>query len=193
MKKIGLTGGIGAGKSIVAKILATMGFPVFYSDQAGKQLMSEDQHVKQKVIDVFGEDAYKNGDLNRGLLAEKVFSDNNLKKELNNIVHPAVRKAFESWCKEQTSMIVFNEAAILFETGSYKTFDGTILVSAPESIRIERVMQRDSTTEAQVKERMRNQWSDEEKRALSDFEIINDNQHLLVPQTENIIEIIKSE
>lgn len=193
MKKIGLTGGIGAGKSIVAKIFATMGFPVFYSDQVGKQLMSEDQHVKQKVIDVFGEEAYKNGDLNRGLLAEKVFSDNSLKKELNNIVHPAVRKAFESWCKEQTTMIVFNEAAILFETGSYKTFDGTILVYAPESIRVERVMKRDSATESQVQERMRNQWSDQEKRMLSDFEIINDNQHLLVPQTEKIIEIIKSE
>lgn len=193
MKKIGLTGGIGAGKSIVAKIFATMGFPVFYSDQAGKQLMSENQYVKQKVVDVFGDDAYKNGKLNRELLAEKIFSNKSLKKELNNIVHPAVRKEFENWCKKQTSPIVFNEAAILFETGSYKTFDATILVSAPESVRIERVIHRDNTTEAQVRERMRNQWSEKEKRALSDFEIINDNQHLLIPQIEKIVEILTAD
>lgn len=190
MKKIGLTGGIGAGKSIVAKILATMGFSVFYSDTAGKELLSQNKSVKKQVIELFGPSAYTDGQLNRAYLADKIFSDLHLKNELNKIVHPAVRNYFSEWAIKQDSKLVFNEAAILFETGSYKDFDFNILVTAPEEIRIERIKQRDGSSDKEIQDRMKNQWSDEKKRALTDFEIINDDKQLLIPQIETILRSI---
>ena len=191
MKKIGLTGGIGAGKSIVARVFATMGFPVFYSDIAGKELLSQNESVKKKVIEIFGTSVYNNGELNRTHLAEKIFSDISLKQELNNIVHPAVRDYFSDWASKQNSPIVFNEAAILFETGSYKHFDFNILISAPKSIRFERVMKRDNLTKSDVEARMKAQWSDEEKRHLANFEIVNDDKQLLIPQIEKVLKSIE--
>jgi dephospho-CoA kinase len=191
MKKIGLTGGIGAGKSIVARVFATMGFPVFYSDIAGKELLSQNESVKKKVIEIFGTSVYNNGELNRTYLAEKIFSDISLKQELNNIVHPAVRDYFSDWASKQNSPIVFNEAAILFETGSYKHFDFNILISAPKSIRFERVMKRDNLTKSDVEARMKAQWSDEKKRHLANFEIVNDDKQLLIPQIEKVLKSIE--
>ncbi len=191
MKKIGITGGIGAGKSIVARVFATMGFPVFYSDIAGKELLSNDENVKKRVIELFGSSSYTNGQLDRAFLAKRIFSDNSLKQELNNIVHPAVRDYFSVWASKQNTPFVFNEAAILFETGSYKSFDLNILVSAPESIRFERVKSRDNLTYSEVEARMKAQWSDEDKRQLADFEIVNDNKQLLIPQIEAVLEAIE--
>lgn len=187
MKKIGLTGGIGAGKSIVAHILATMGFPVFYSDQVGKELMVSDQDVITKVKVLFGEEAYQNNKLNRAYIAQRVFNDETLKTELNAIVHPAVRNAFYEWQSKLKCDLCFNEAAILFETGAYKLYDKNILVTAPEEIRIKRVMSRDQTSRRQIADRIKNQWSDSEKTKLADFLIVNDNLTLLVPQVEKIL------
>lgn len=192
MKIIGLTGGIGAGKSMVARILTTMDFPVFYSDKVGKSLMSSDTAVINKVKAVFGDQAYNNGELNRSYLANEIFNDQSLKAKLNEIVHPAVRKAFDNWKKEQSAPLVFNEAAILFETGTYKNYDYNILVTAPQETRIQRVQDRDNISKDQVLERMNNQWPDDKKRKLCDFEIINDGNTLLVPQVEKVIKMISN-
>ncbi|MEX1192513.1 MAG: dephospho-CoA kinase [Brumimicrobium sp.] len=187
MKKIGLTGGIGSGKSIIGKILSIIGFPVFYSDAIGKMLMTEDQSVVSKVKELFGSDAYIKGKLNRTYISEKVFKNPNLKEKLNQIVHPAVRKNFDNWCSQQVTPLVFNEAAILFETGSYKNFDALILVTADEKTRINRVMKRDQVSKQQVLERINNQWSDDKKKKLADFIISNDDNDLLIPQVESIV------
>tara|TARA_B100000508_G_scaffold48272_1_gene37510 strand:+ start:57869 stop:58444 length:576 start_codon:yes stop_codon:yes gene_type:complete len=187
MIKVGLTGGIGAGKSIVARVLATMGFPVFYSDKVGKELLSDNSDIQNEVINIFGNEAYAEGELNRGFLAKMIFSDNQLKEKLNAIIHPAVREEFDAWSKKQNSTIVFNEAAILFETGSYKNFDKNILVTAPEEIRINRVMERDDSSKEEIRSRMENQWSDSRKKKLADFEIVNDGNQLIIPQLEKIL------
>jgi dephospho-CoA kinase len=193
MKKIGLTGGIGAGKSMIAKILATMGFPVFYSDQVGKELMSTDSNVQSKIKTIFGDEAYFGGQLNRRYIAEKIFSDEKLKEEINSIIHPAVRSAFNEWANNQNAPFVFNEAAILFETGAYKNFDFNVLVSAPLDLRLQRVLKRDKTSTKEVHGRMENQWSDEKKRVLADFEIVNDNNSLIIPQIHKLLSELKKQ
>jgi dephospho-CoA kinase len=187
MKRIGLTGGIGSGKSIVAQILITMGYPVFFSDKAGKELMVSNRKVKAEVVELFGDKAYLNGELNRSWVAEMIFHENKLKEKLNAIIHPAVRHAFDEWSSQQKSPLVFNEAAILFETGSYRSFDATVLVTADEEIRIARTMKRDGIRREQVIARIKNQWSDEKKMKLADQIIVNNPESLLVPQVEDVL------
>lgn len=187
MIKVGITGGIGSGKSIVAKILTVIGFPVFDSDTEAKLLMVNNSTVIQKVKEVFGEEAYIDKQLNRKYLADKIFNNEELKEQLNAIVHPAVRQEFEDWSNRQDSSLVFNEAAILFEIGRYKDFDYTILVTAPEELRIQRVIDRDKTTRKEVLKRMENQWKDEEKKALASFVINNDDEELVTLQIESIL------
>ncbi|WP_299200831.1 dephospho-CoA kinase [Brumimicrobium sp.] len=187
MIKVGITGGIGSGKSIVAKILTVIGFPVFDSDTEAKLLMVNNRNVIQQVKEVFGEEAYIDKQLNRKYLADKIFNNEELKEQLNAIVHPAVRQEFEDWSNRQDSSLVFNEAAILFEIGRYKDFDYTILVTAPEELRIQRVIDRDKTTRKEVLKRMENQWKDEEKKALASFVINNDNEELVTLQIESIL------
>lgn len=187
MIKVGITGGIGSGKSIVAKILTVIGFPVFDSDTEAKLLMVNNSNVIQQVKEVFGEEAYIDKQLNRKYLADKIFNNEELKEQLNAIVHPAVRQEFEDWSNRQDSSLVFNEAAILFEIGRYKDFDYTILVTAPEELRIQRVIDRDKTTRKEVLKRMENQWKDEEKKALASFVINNDNEELVTLQVESIL------
>lgn len=189
MKKIGLTGGIGSGKSIICEVLKTIGYPVFNSDDEAKLLMVNNQEVIQQIKELFGEEAYKDKLLNRAFLADKIFNNEELKLALNRIVHPAVRNAFESWSNKQNKALVFNEAAILFETGAYKKFDYTVLVTAPEKIRIERVVSRDNTTEQEVQQRMNNQWKDEVKSELASFVINNNNTTLVTPQ---VLEMLKT-
>lgn len=174
MLKIGITGGIGAGKTAVSKLFIERGFPVFFSDDEAKNLMHQDPVVRQKIKDIFGNKAYTKDGLNRKFIADKIFTNNELKEKINQIIHPAVREAFSKWADEQSSEIVFNEAAILFETGSYTQFDYTILVTAPIETRIERVIKRDNTTEQEIRNRMDNQWTDEEKTILASFVINND-------------------
>ena len=171
MMVVGLTGGIGSGKSTIAKAFAALGIAVFNSDEQAKALIATDAQVKEHIIAAFGEEAFQNGEYNRAYIAQIVFNNSEKLAILNSIVHPA--KYFKQWAKKQTSPYVLKEAAILFESGSYKDCDYIITVTAPEEVRIARVMARDHCTEAQVRARMAQQWSDAQRIALSDAVIEN--------------------
>ena len=173
MMVVGLTGGIGSGKSTIAKAFAALGIAVFNSDEQAKALIATDAQVKERIIAAFGEEAYHNGEYNRAYIAQIVFNNSEKLAILNGIVHPALAEYFKRWAKEQTSPYVLKEAAILFESGSYKDCDYIITVTAPEEVRIARVMARDHCTEAQVRARMAQQWSDAQRIALSNAVIEN--------------------
>ena len=170
---VGLTGGIGSGKSTIAKEFATLGIAVFNSDEQAKALIANNAQVKKRIIAAFGEEAYQNGEYNRAYIAQIVFNNSEKLAILNGIVHPALAKYFKQWTKKQTSPYVVKEAAILFESGGYKDCDYIITVTAPEEVRIARVMARDHCTEAQVRTRMAQQWSDTQRIALSNAVIEN--------------------
>lgn len=186
MKKIGITGGIGAGKSIVAGIIAVMGYPVYFSDIRAKELTLSDPEIRNGLIDLFGQEIYEHGSLNREKLTV-IFQDDVLRLKVNELIHPVVRRDFESWVSSQHSSMVFNEAAILFETGSYKRMDATILVTAPEDIRLKRVVSRDNASAEAVISRMEKQWEDEQKIPLADFVIHNDDKTPVLAQVEGVI------
>lgn len=172
-KIIGLTGGIGSGKSTIASYFKALGVPVYIADDEAKKLMYDPDTVK-KVQSVFEENVIENHVLNRKKIAALVFSNPQKLEQLNSIVHPEVKKHFISWLKiHKKEPFIIKEAAILFESGSYKDCDKIIVVTAPEEIRIDRVMQRDKVTKEQVLERMKNQWTEEEKIKRSDFVIEN--------------------
>lgn len=181
MKKIGITGGIGSGKTFVCQILEKLGYPVFYSDQVAKKLMNENIDLTLKIKKLLGEKSYPNGIMDKSFIAQKIFETPMLRDELNAIVHPEVYIAFENWYKTQTSKLVFNESALLFETGSYKRFDKTILITADISIKIERIKKRDQLDEIEIKRRMNSQLSDEIKYNLADFVIENNEGKLVLP------------
>ena len=170
---VGLTGGIGSGKSTIAKAFAALGIAVFNSDEQAKALIATDAQVKKRIIAAFGEEAYHNGEYNRAYIAQIVFNNSEKLAILNGIVHPALAEYFKQWAKAQTSPYVLKEAAILFESGSYKDCDYIITVTAPEEVRIARVMARDHCTETQVRARMAQQWSDAQRIALSNAVIEN--------------------
>jgi dephospho-CoA kinase len=190
MKRIGLTGGIGSGKSFIAQIIEHMGYPVYYSDARAKELTKSNPTIKMGLISLFGKEVYKGNQLNSELIASKIFNDDELRTTVNELIHPIVRADFENWALNQKSALVFNEAAILFETGSYRNFDATILVCAPTELKIERVMKRENCSREAVLERMSKQWSDEDKRKLADYSILNDNEIPILLQLEEIISII---
>lgn len=181
MKKIGITGGIGSGKTFVCQILEKLGYPVFYSDQVAKKLMNENIDLTLKIKKLLGEKSYPNGIMDKSFIAQKIFETPMLRDELNAIVHPEVYIVFENWYKTQTSKLVFNESALLFETGSYKRFDKTILITADISIKIERIKKRDQLDEIEIKRRMNSQLSDEIKYNLADFVIENNEGKLVLP------------
>lgn len=188
MLKIGLTGGIGSGKSIVSKVLEAMGHFVFNSDEESKMLMNQNPILVQKISELFGGEAYLNDELNRPFIANAIFANPELRAKMNSLVHPATREAFSEFCQRNNrEKFVFNEAAILFETGAYETFDKMILVTAPEDIRIQRVMDRDKVSEESVRARMKAQWTDDEKQILADFVLINDDKSPLLVQIENVL------
>ena len=187
MKRIGLTGGIGSGKSYIAKILEHMGYPVYYSDARAKELTKSNPTIKMGLISLFGKEVYKGNQLNSELIASKIFNDDELRTTVNKLIHPIVRVDFENWALNQKSALVFNEAAILFETGSYRNFDAIVLVCAPIELKIERVMNREKSSREAVLERMSKQWSDEDKMKLTDYSILNDNQTPILIQLEEII------
>lgn len=170
---VGLTGGIGSGKSTIAKEFAALGIAVFNSDEQAKVLIANNAQVKKRIMAAFGEEAYQNGEYNRAYITQIVFNNSEKLAILNGIVHPALAKYFKQWTKKQTSPYVLKEAAILFESGSYKDCDYIITVTAPEEVRIARVMARDHCTEAQVRARMSQQWSDAQRIALSNAVIEN--------------------
>lgn len=170
---IGLTGGIGSGKSTIAGYFKQAGVPVYIADDEAKKLMDSPEMVS-KIQSVFEEKISENGKLDKKKMADIVFSDPEQLEKLNNIVHPEVRNHFTEWVKvHHDHPFVIKEAAILFESGSYKDCDKIILVTAPKEIRIQRVMNRDKVSEKQVLERIAHQWSDEKKIPLSDYIIHN--------------------
>jgi dephospho-CoA kinase len=173
MKVVGLTGGIGSGKSTVAKMFKTLGIPVYMADDEAKGLMNRSKIIRKKLIEVFGEEAYLKTGLNRPYIANKVFKDKSLLSKLNSIVHPKVASHFKQWIKNQNAPYVIKEAAILFENGSYKSCDYIVTVIAPEEERINRVVNRDNTTKEKVLAIIENQWNDTDKIALSDYVITN--------------------
>ncbi len=183
---VGITGGIGSGKSTVCEIFKILGAPVFEADKVARNLMNENSVIRQNLVEWFGNEIYSGNLLNRKLLAEHIFNDNSLLNKVNSLVHPIVREEFEKWKNSQNTVYSVYEAAILFESGFYKLMDFTVLITAPEQIRINRVMKRDNLSPDQVLARIKNQWSDEEKRKLATVVIINDNKNLIIPQ---IIEI----
>lgn len=180
--KIGITGGIGSGKTFLAKLFEALGVPVYNADEEAKRLMNSDTRIKKQLIELFGEATYKDGKLDRTFLAAIVFSDKERLELLNGIVHPIVIQEAKDWAERQTSRYSLKEAALLFESGSYKELDYTILVKAPMDVRIQRVIKRDGVTEQQVRERISKQLSDEEKLQLADFVIVNDGITPLLPQ-----------
>ena len=189
-KKVGLTGGMGSGKSIIAKIFETIGIPVFNADTIAKKLMEQDPELKQKITQLFGTDTYLDGKLNRAFLAGIVFNDKEKLALLNNVVHPATLAAAMDWMNQQTAPYMVKEAALIFEAGAEKQLDLVIGVSAPKDMRMKRVMERDGIGKEQAEARMRNQMDDTEKMSLCDHVIINDEKHLIVPQVLRIHQTI---
>lgn len=194
MKFIGITGGIGSGKSFVAQIIERMGYPVFNADKEARILMNSHPIISETLIDWFGKEIYSNGELNREKMATLIFHDEQMRSKVNQLVHPLVREAFVNWASSQNKPLVFNEAAILYETDAYKKFHEIILVTAPLSLRITRVMKRDGISEEQIRDRMEAQWSDDKKLSFGPYEIINDNRLPLLSQIEEVIEqLLKSD
>ena len=191
MKRIGLSGGIGSGKSYVAGILEKMGFPVYYADARAKALTDTHPHIKSELIKRFGTSIYEDGVLNRKALASLIFDSEADRLFVNNLIHPIVRADFDVWCAQKHSSLVFNEAAILFETGAYRQFDATVLVIAPLETRIERIMQRDRCTHEQAEARIKSQWSDEQKTPLANAIISNNGEEAVLIQVEHITETLK--
>ena len=182
MLKIGLTGGIGSGKTTVAKVFEHLGVPVFYADLEAKKCMQSDAILIKQLKASFGNDIYVDSKLQKDRLASIIFNDNSALKIINRLVHPVVQSVFEKWCAKQNAYYVLKEAAILFESGSDKNLNQIVCVSAPYDLRKQRVMQRDSVTESQVLERMSKQWEQSRKIELANFHIINDENQLLIPQ-----------
>lgn len=175
MMVVGLTGGIGSGKTTIARMFQDLGIPVYISDIEAQKVIETDPVIKRRIIEEFGELAYIDGKYNRRYIADIVFNDKHKLQKLNNIVHPALALHFQRWKDMQKSLYIIKEAAILFESGAYKQCDYIITVTAPEQERIRRVLERDQVTEKLVRERIRNQWTDEERIKLSDEVVDNIN------------------
>lgn len=187
IKEIGLTGGIGSGKSTVARAMMALGYQVYFADERAKSLYDEDLELMSKVKALVGHDVYdKNEKLIRPKLAERIFADQQLLSQINGLVHPAVGQDFRRWMAELPSVydkkFILKEAAILYEAGSYKTCHGVLAVYAPISLRLARVGKRDNADQGQVRSRMAHQWPDAKKLLRSDFVIYNDGIHPLTPQ-----------
>ena len=192
-KRIGVTGGIGSGKSYVCRVLAAMGYPVFYSDIEAKKLINTDPELRDSIKELFGNEAYLNNELNRKHIASAAFSDSGLLSKLNALVHPKVRSAFDEWASKQDSNYVFQEAAILVETEGYKLLDKTILVTASLETKISRVKKRDKLSEEEISKRMQSQMSDSDKITFVDFVIENDDNSMILPQIKKMFKALFNE
>jgi len=191
MYQLGITGGIGSGKTLVCSVLEKLGAAIYNADSEAKKLMSSDTSLINQIKELFGEEAYSGTIVDRAYLARQVFGDPQKLAQLNAVVHPAVRSDFTCWVKSQyDAAYVVEEAAILFESGANRFMNGTVLVHASEKIRIERVVKRDGVDEASVKRRMKHQMADEEKKKLVDHVIYNDDTEMLLPQIISLHEKI---
>ena len=182
MKRIGLTGGIGSGKSTVASVFATLGIPCYNSDRRAKELMVEKEAIRTFLFQHFGPEVIQNHQLQSSIISKIVFEHPELLEQLNAVVHPEVGNDFNAWCENRNAPYVLKEAALLFESGSWKNLDAIVCVTAPEELRIQRVMQRNGFTREQVKARIQNQMPEEEKVSRSQFVIENDGNHSLIEQ-----------
>jgi dephospho-CoA kinase len=182
MIKVGLTGGIGSGKSVVAKVFEVLGIPVYYADDAAKKLMNTNADLKAAIIKNFGEASYVNGELDRKYMASAVFNDKEKLELLNSLTHPVTIRDAEEWSQKQTSPYIIKEAALLFESGANKNLDYVIGIEAPLPLRIKRVMARDGISEQEIMKRINRQMNEEEKLKRCDFVIINNEEELVLPQ-----------
>lgn len=192
MLRVGLTGNIGSGKTLVCRIFESTGIPVFHADEAGHAAL-EDAYIRQQLLERHGSAILQpDGSLNRRALASIVFNRPEELDLLSGLVHPFVRQTFEHWCTRQSDApVVIHEAAILFESGFYRYFDCIVFIIAPEEVRIQRVMLRDRVTLSEVKARMSRQWPEVEKIALSHYVIHNDGKSPLIPQVTAVLEALK--
>lgn len=190
MKRVGLTGGIGSGKTTIARILEAIGYPVFYSDQQAKSLMTNPD-IQQQINSILEQNVFPDGELDRAVMADLIFKNVEKREAVNAYLHPKVREAFQDWANQQNSSLVFNEAAILFETGAYKLMDVNVLVLAPQKLRISRTMKRDQVSEVAVLERISKQADDDTKIPLADFIIYNDDVQPVLRQVEELIEQLR--
>jgi dephospho-CoA kinase len=190
--KIGITGGIGTGKSTVSKILIALGYPVYFSDDRAKWLMENNQQLVAELTRLIGDETYIAGKLNRSVIAEKLFSNSQLKDKINELVHPVVRNDFNDWADTQQARLLFQESALLVETGAYQLFDALIVVTAPLDQRIKRIQKRDGISINEINMRLTNQLAESEKIAVADYVISNDDHLPIVFQTQKIVgELLK--
>ncbi|MBC8045955.1 MAG: dephospho-CoA kinase [Fimbriimonadaceae bacterium] len=194
MIKVGITGGIGSGKTTVCKLFETLGVPVYYADDRAKEIIEEDKKLIIAIKKLFGKDIYDSkGKLKKKEVAQIVFSNTKILKQYNTIVHPAVIKDAEAWMKKHKKYpYAIKEAALLFEAGIYKDLDCVITVSAPQTLRIQRVMQRDNITRTEVMKRIKNQWSEKRRNEEAHIVFLNDGKHKLIPQVYAIHELFNA-
>lgn len=190
MITVGITGGIGSGKTYVSKLFLHIGIPVYYADQQTKILYTTNKSLKNKLISTFGAQVYlPSGKINKTFLREILFSNSAARKKINQIVHPYVMEDFKNWCLYKKNVpYILKESALLFETGLFKTLDKTILIIAPDKLKKERIKKRDNISEKIILQKMATQLHDSEKEKFADFIIINDGKRLLLPQVLNIHE-----
>ena len=192
MLTVGITGGIGSGKSVVCRIFKSLGIAVYDADETAKRIMQNNESVKQQLKVALGNVYDDNGQLNRKKVADLIFQNNDLLTTVNNIVHPMVIADSAQWEQQVISPYSIRESAILFESGTNKGMDKIILVDAPEELRIERIAQRDQRTAEEIRLIINKQWSSDKKKELSDYIIINDDKHALLPQVLNLHQLFLS-
>lgn len=190
MIKVGVTGGIGSGKTFVCKRLSAKGIPVYNCDDEAKRLMLENGGIRKQLLSLIGDEAYIDGQLNKSAIAEFLFANPDNGRKINSIVHPVVRQDFAEWAEKHEVPIVAQECALLFEAGFQDTVDVVIAIHAPLEVRINRAMRRDNATRRQIEARMLQQLDDEEKTRLADYTINNDGKADIDQQIENIIKLI---
>lgn len=191
MIRLGITGGIGSGKSVICKTFGIIGIPVYYADLRAKELLNSSHEIRTALTKLFGDDLYTEKGIDKAKLANIIFNDKDCLKKVNAIVHPVVINDFEEWTKRQKSDIVVKESAIIFEANLKDQFDYIVTVTAPEDVRIERVMTRDNAKKEDIKARMNNQFPDDKKVSESDFVIVNDGKKAILPQVLNILKTIR--